>query len=99
MAGPSLRPSVPFLAVTPEIVRLGTGDPALDGLLGGGFARGHLTEIVGTASSGRTTLAHRLLAAATARGEVVALVDAADRFDPRRAEAAGIDLERLLWVR
>lgn len=39
------------------------------------------------------------LAAATRQGQVVALVDALDRFDPASAAAAGVDLERLLWVR
>ena len=40
-----------------------------------------------------------MAAAATARGEVVALVDTHDRFDPASAAAAGVDLARLLWVR
>src|SRR5687767_14941916 len=40
-----------------------------------------------------------MLAAATARGEVAALVDTNDRFDPVSAEAAGVDLSRLLWIR
>jgi hypothetical protein len=40
-----------------------------------------------------------MLAAATGRGELVALVDALDTFDVLSASAAGIDLERLLWVR
>jgi hypothetical protein len=40
-----------------------------------------------------------LLAAATARGEVVALIDTCDRFDPASGTAAGIDLSRLLWIR
>jgi hypothetical protein len=39
------------------------------------------------------------LAAATQRQEVCALVDASDSFDPASAAAAGIDFERLLWVR
>jgi hypothetical protein len=69
------------------------------GLLGGGFPRGGLSEIAGPPSSGRTSLALALLAAATARGEVAALVDAADAFDPPSAEAAGVALARLLWVR
>src|SRR5262249_37455473 len=38
-------------------------------------------------------------AAATARGEVVGLVDAVDRFDPASAAAAGVDLDRGLWGR
>jgi hypothetical protein len=40
-----------------------------------------------------------MLGAATARGELVALVDALDVFDAASAEAAGIDLTRLLWIR
>ena len=40
-----------------------------------------------------------MVAAATARGEVVALIDTYDRFDPASAAAAGVDLSRLLWVR
>ena len=39
------------------------------------------------------------LAAATARGELVALVDAFDRLDPVTMAAAGVDLSRVLWVR
>src|SRR3954451_25125631 len=61
--------------------------------------RGCLTEIVGPASSGRTTLLHTILAAATARGETCALVDADDAFDPATAAAAGVRLDNLVWVR
>ena len=39
------------------------------------------------------------MAAATSRGESVALIDTFDRFDPPTAHACGIDLSRLLWVR
>jgi hypothetical protein len=39
------------------------------------------------------------LAAATRRGESVAIIDTFDRFDPPTAHACGIDLSRLLWVR
>src|SRR5690242_7859846 len=65
--------------------------PAWNEQLGGGFPRGQLSEIVGPHSSGRTSLLWQLLASATARGELVALVDALDRFDPAAAAAAGID--------
>ena len=41
----------------------------------------------------------RALAAAAARGEAVALIDTHDRFDPQSADAAGLDLSKLLWVR
>jgi hypothetical protein len=76
-----------------------TAIAALDAALGGGLPRGQLSEIVGPRSSGRTTIVCRMLAAAAARGEAVALIDACDRFDPASAEAAGVDLSKLLWVR
>ena len=76
-----------------------TGQASLDELLTGGFARGHLSEIVGPRSSGRTSLLASVLAAATARGEVVALIDTCDRFDPVSGATAGLDLSSLLWVR
>ncbi len=76
-----------------------TGVAALDDELGGGFRRGQVSEVVGGRSSGRTSVAIRALAEAAGRGELVALVDASDRFDPVSAAAAGLDLSQLLWVR
>jgi len=81
------------------ITRLATGLREIDRLLGGGFPRGRLSEIAGAASSGRTSLALALLARATAAGEVTALVDCADAFDPGSAQRAGVWLDRVLWVR
>jgi len=75
-----------------------SGIPQLD-LLTGGLARGCLTEICGPASSGRTSVLLFALARATQRGEVCALVDASDAFDPASAAAAGMEMGRLLWVR
>jgi recombination protein RecA len=80
----------------PEIVSSGVS--ALDALTGG-LPRGCLTEICGPASSGRTTLLLAAVAAATRRGEYCAVVDASDALDPQSAAAAGVELERLLWVR
>jgi hypothetical protein len=74
------------------------GVAALDTLTGG-LPRGALSEITGPASSGRTGVMMAALAAATRRQEVCALVDATDSFDPASAAAAGVDLNRLLWVR
>ena len=76
-----------------------TGDGNLDALLGGGLRRGHLSELTGAPSSGRTTVMTRALAAAADRGEAVAVIDACDTFDPASAAAQGLDLTRLLWVR
>ena len=79
--------------------RFTSGVQALDGLLGGGWPQGKVGELVGPASSGRSAVAAATVAAATARGEVTAWLDAADAFDPASAAAAGVDLGRLLWVR
>ena len=67
--------------------------------LTGGLPRGALTEVCGPGSSGRTALLLSLLAEFTRRQELCALLDAGDSFDPASAAAAGVDLERLLWVR
>jgi hypothetical protein len=86
------------LDVRPAPKMVSSGIPQLD-LLTGGLARGCLTEICGTASSGRTSVLLLALARATQRGEVCALVDASDAFDPASAAAAGMEMSRLLWVR
>jgi recA bacterial DNA recombination protein len=75
-----------------------TGLAALDALTGG-LPRGALSEITGPTSSGRTSVMLAALARATRREETCALVDASDNFDPTSAVAAGVDLDRLLWVR
>jgi hypothetical protein len=77
---------------------LSTGVTEVDALTGG-IPRGAITEIFGPRSSGRTSLLYSALAYATAHDEICALVDTSDVFAPRAAETAGIDLERLLWVR
>jgi len=71
----------------------------VDRQLGGGWRRGEVSEVIGPRGSGRTSLLVSTLAAATARDEVVAIIDAVDRFDPVSAALAGVDLDRVLWVR
>ena len=95
----TLTPAPSSTGVLDEYAAGLTGVPALDARLLGGLPRGQLSELVGPRSSGRTSLLLRLLAAATARGELVALVDALDMLDVESAAAAGADLERLLWIR
>jgi len=46
-----------------------------------------------------TTVLLAALAAATRRGDYCALVDACDALDAHSAAAAGVELDRLLWVR
>ena len=86
------------LAVRPAPEMVSSGIAAMDALTGG-LPRGCLTEICGPACSGRTTLLLAALAAATRRGECCVLVDASDALDPQSAAAAGVEWDRLLWVR
>jgi recombination protein RecA len=74
------------------------GIPEIDSLAGG-LPRGSLTEICGPCCSGRTSLLISALAERTAHEEVCALIDGRDSFDPYSAEAAGVELKKLLWVR
>ena len=78
---------------------LSTGIEVLDTVLEGGLPRGKISEIVGTASSGRTGLIFSILAQAIAKEELVAYIDAFDSLDPRFAIEAGVKLKHLLWVR
>ena len=87
------RPSLPAGKVLP------TGLALLDERLGGGLPRGQMSEVVGPRSSGRATMLCAALAAATGRGELVALVDPLDIFDPPSAAACGVALDRVLWLR
>jgi hypothetical protein len=95
----TLTTALPPLDPRDEAACAPSGVPSLDAPLGGGFPRGQLSEVVGTRSSGRTSVMLQTVAAATGRGELVALVDALDMFDVESAAAAGVDLDRLLWIR
>lgn len=77
---------------------LSTGVAEIDALTGG-LPRGAISEIFGPASSGRTSLMYSLLTYATTHEETCALVDANDVFAPTAAIDAGMNFDRLLWVR
>ena len=63
------------------------------------LVRGNLTEITGEPSSGKTSLPLTLLARLTQTGEICAVVDSANSFDPCSALLGGVELENLLWIR
>jgi recombination protein RecA len=77
-----------------------TGIVELDRQIGG-IPQGALTQIHApqNISSGKTTLLVSLLAQLTQHEQFCALVDAGDCFDPASAQAAGVNLARVLWVR
>src|ERR1044071_6354546 len=95
----TLTRALPPLDRQDESAFAATDVAALDTCLHGGLPRGQLSEIVGPQSSGRTSLCLQTIASATRRGEIAALVDTFDRLDAASAADAGIDLERLLWIR
>ncbi|HEY8869244.1 MAG TPA: hypothetical protein VIM30_07610 [Candidatus Limnocylindrales bacterium] len=109
--GPLEAPSgVPFgRPVLPGLIRPGptpywdgvvsTGFPALDAILGpGGLPRSASVAFGGEASSGKTTIALRLVAEAQAAGSIVAWLDLARSFDPVEALARGVRPEWLVVV-
>jgi hypothetical protein len=77
-----------------------TGITALDEQIRG-IPQSALTQIHASVnlSSGKTALLVSLMAQVTRREQFCALVDASDCFDPQSAEAAGVNLARVLWVR
>src|SRR5688500_14662165 len=89
---PSLERSDPAALIPSDVA-------TLDACLRGGLPRGQLSELAGPQSSGRTTLLLQMMAAATRRGELVAVVDTLDRLDVSSVVAAGVDVERFLWIR
>lgn len=93
------RVSAPFTYRGRKVVEtVPSGIPEIDSLAGG-LPRGSLTEICGPPCSGRTGILFSALASRTCQPEACALIDARDAFDPHSAEAAGVNLKNLLWVR
>jgi recombination protein RecA len=74
-----------------------TGSLGLDIALGGvGVPRGRVIEIFGPESSGKTTLALHIVAAAQKLGGVAAFIDAEHALDPSWAKKLGVRLDDLM---
>jgi len=81
----------------PAVPHIPTGFSRLDRALGiGGLPQGKMCELVGPATSGKTTLALKFLAQAQAGGGQVGYIDQALYFDPDYAHRCHLDLSRLL---
>lgn len=73
-----------------------TGALSLDIALGvGGLPRGRITEIYGTESSGKTTIALQVVAEAQKMGGLALFVDAEHALDTEYARALGVDIDKL----
>ncbi|MGE3509365.1 MAG: hypothetical protein AB7N65_10825 [Vicinamibacterales bacterium] len=95
----TLTSARPDCHVNDEYAISATGVDALDRCLDGGFPRGQLSELAGPRTSGRMSLLLQWLGVATRRGELVAVIDGLDMLDVASLEAAGVVLDRVLWVR
>jgi hypothetical protein len=83
--------------LTPKTRRIASGLAPLDRLIDGGIVRGRISEIVGPASAGKTSLAMAFAATVT-RIEAAAWIETHDSLDPASLYAAGVEPARLLWV-
>jgi RecA DNA recombination protein len=78
--------------------RLSASLEPINALLEGGIPRGRISEIIGRRSCGKTSLAAAFISSATRRGEVAAVIDLANAFDPSTMAEAGVELSRVLWI-
>ncbi len=73
-----------------------TGSLLLDYALGiGGYPRGRVVEIFGPEAGGKTTLALEAIAQAQKAGGNAIFIDAEHAFDPKYAQAIGVNLDSL----
>jgi len=86
-----------FNLTTDPVERLASGNPEFDALFAGGMPLGHLYEVTGGLSCGKTALLFFLLARLPV-AMPAAYIDASGTFFPSAAAAAGVSLERLLVI-
>jgi len=80
-----------------NVASIPTGSMTLDLALGvGGVPRGRITELYGTESSGKTTVALHIIAEAQKLGGEAAFIDVEHALDPVYAEKLGVNIDNLL---
>jgi len=80
-----------------RIKGISTGALSLDLALGGkGVPCGRVTELYGSESSGKTTLALHVIANCQKNGGIAAFIDAEHALDPTWAKKLGVDVSSLL---
>lgn len=77
---------------------LSSGFPQLDQALGRGIPRGRIVELFGPPSSGKLSLALKILASSQASGAQTAFVDPQGTLDPAHASRLGVDLQKLVLL-
>jgi recombination protein RecA len=78
------------------VKHLPSGIPELDSILGGGFPRGHISELFGPESAGKSLICLKTIAETQRTGGVAAYVDTEGEFAPEFAKINGVDLDTLL---
>lgn len=76
--------------------RLSSGIPSLDNVLGGGYPRGRIIEIIGPESSGKTTLTLEAIAQAQKENLICAIIDVEHALDLQYAQNLGVNTDTLL---
>ena len=76
---------------------ISTGCVGIDNILGGGFAKGRVTEIYGAPSSSKTTLTIHAMAEAQKEG-LVGFIDAENAFDVYYARNLGLKTGKDDWL-
>ena len=80
-----------------HVAAIPTGSLSLDIATGvGGLPRGRVVEIFGPESSGKTTIALHVVAAAQRNGGIGCFIDAEHALDPTFAKKLGVDIDNLL---
>jgi circadian clock protein KaiC len=85
------------LTQTSSTVRITSGEPALDEMLGGGLFRDSVTLVSGGTGTGKTLMVTQFLTGGAARGERSLLIAVEESRDQliRNAEAWGMDFTRM----
>lgn len=84
----------------PFLTTVSTGFSSLDTMLGlGGIPQRHLTTLMGSGTSGMTSLAYTLIAQAQQQEYIGVFIDPSQTFDPQSAGHRGVDFDLLLLVR
>ena len=82
-----------------DTLRIPTGMPALDNMLGGGVPRQAVTELFGYQSSGKTYISQRIIAHAQSLGYTCGFIDAEFSYDPEWSSNVGISTHDLIVSR
>jgi recombination protein RecA len=94
--GTLILPELGQKMINQEVEVLSTGHPEIDDALGiGGLPIGRIVEVMGQEASGKTTLVLHVIAEAQKKKINCAFIDAEQALDKTRAEAIGVDFQKL----